>query len=453
MRKIYYLIIFSISIIFINSSVIFSQAFAVDVDAGTPGLQTSVIVAPSTALSFDLTYISDGIPSLADAYAIALMYNDLPGILSPPTGPTLAAPGLFSMTPAPVNLFTLAAIPAPGVVMTPMAYVPGGLGTGGPFTATDGGVGVWSVATLFFGGTPPPPYSEVVLHTTPVDAVSIGTTDVAPVGAFVCPSPIGPPLFCSGALPGPPLPPTALLPIPGGIGPAFPAVAELYASGTGVPIAAPGVLGIPPLPGIMPSTVTVALPLPVEMTSFDAVSEGSTVRLFWETISESNNSGFEIQHLRKVNGALPIQNWISIGFIEGHGNSAETQHYSHDLEGFRPGKHFFRIKQLDHDGRFDVSDHVELVVDLPESHVLSQAYPNPFNPRATFSLIVKESQDVKVTLHDMRGRQVKTLFEGKVNANHEHRVFIDGTGLSSGLYAYRVEGLSFSDVRTVVLEK
>ena len=89
--------------------------------------------------------------------------------------------------------------------------------------------------------------------------------------------------------------------------------------------------------------------------------------------------------------------------------------------------------------------------ELPQTHLLSAAYPNPFTPQTEFALTLRRAQHVRVALYDLTGRRVDTLFEGFLQAGTPHRFTIEGGDLPSGVYVYRVLGESFADSRAVVL--
>ena len=89
----------------------------------------------------------------------------------------------------------------------------------------------------------------------------------------------------------------------------------------------------------------------------------------------------------------------------------------------------------------------------PGTHVLEAAYPNPFNPEASFRFAAYEQQRVRADLIDVLGCVVATLFEGDVAAGQMQTVRIDGSGLPSGTYAIRLTGETFSDAQTVTLLK
>lgn len=88
--------------------------------------------------------------------------------------------------------------------------------------------------------------------------------------------------------------------------------------------------------------------------------------------------------------------------------------------------------------------------DLPVTHVLSAAYPNP-SPQAAFTLTVRRAQHVRIDLFDLIGRRVDTLFEGFLLAGTPHRFMMDVDGLPSGVYVYRAVGEDFADSQAVVL--
>ena len=80
--------------------------------------------------------------------------------------------------------------------------------------------------------------------------------------------------------------------------------------------------------------------LPVEFASFTATREDAQVRLEWETASETNNSGFVVQHRRSDTDAT---GWSRIGFVEGTGTTPRPQRYRFRSSILSPGTHAFRL--------------------------------------------------------------------------------------------------------------
>ncbi|HEX8385574.1 MAG TPA: T9SS type A sorting domain-containing protein [Rubricoccaceae bacterium] len=90
-------------------------------------------------------------------------------------------------------------------------------------------------------------------------------------------------------------------------------------------------------------------------------------------------------------------------------------------------------------------------VGVPGTHALSAAYPNPFNPQASFDLSVTATQAVRVELFNALGQRVAVLFEGTMAGGQTQQLRVDGSQLSSGLYVARVTGQTFADAVTLSL--
>ena len=90
--------------------------------------------------------------------------------------------------------------------------------------------------------------------------------------------------------------------------------------------------------------------------------------------------------------------------------------------------------------------------ELPQSVVLYQNFPNPFNPTTTISYDIKQSGNVRLYIYDLLGREVATLVNGFMPAAR-HQVQFDASQLASGTYVYRLESASQVIVKTMVLLK
>lgn len=184
-------------------------------------------------------------------------------------------------------------------------------------------------------------------------------------------------------------------------------------------------------------------PLPVELTAFEAILDDGRVRLRWTTASETRNAGFEVQH------AASGEPWETLAFVEGHGTTAEPRHYALAAPPLPPGPHRFRLRQVDFDGGASFGPEVTARVPVPAVYALDPAYPNPFADATTFTLTVARGQRVRVQVHDVLGRTVATLFEGRLPGGEPHRFrFAPGT-LPDGLYLLHAVGETFVATRTV----
>jgi len=188
-------------------------------------------------------------------------------------------------------------------------------------------------------------------------------------------------------------------------------------------------------------------PLPVDLSSFTANYKNSEIMLNWETKTEVNNYGFNVE--KRVGDG----EWDSIAFIEGHGNSNSPKQYNYsDKDLFTGGSNLqYRLKQMDNDGTFEYSDVVEVEV-VPNNYELSQNYPNPFNPSTTIRFSLPQTTQLKIILYNMLGEQVSTIAEGMYETGY-HKVSFNAINLPSGTYIYRLESSNFVQVKKMILLK
>ncbi len=192
-------------------------------------------------------------------------------------------------------------------------------------------------------------------------------------------------------------------------------------------------------------------PLPVELTSFTASTENAHVYLKWNTATEENNYGFEIQR-SAISGQQPAESWNKIGFVRGNGNSNSSKSYSFVDPNVTSGKYYYRLKQIDNDGKFEYSKIVEVNFSIPDVYELNQNYPNPFNPVTTIKYEIPKSSEVKLVIFDMLGREVITLVDEYKDAGR-YNVQFDASKLASGTYLYKIQAGSFVEVKKMILMK
>ncbi len=82
--------------------------------------------------------------------------------------------------------------------------------------------------------------------------------------------------------------------------------------------------------------------------------------------------------------------------------------------------------------------------DVPTEFVVTEAYPNPFTERLTISLAIPKTQQLSVSVYDLLGRELKTIFKGVVAAGSEQHFDADLRDLPVGQYFYRVVGVNIS---------
>ncbi len=90
--------------------------------------------------------------------------------------------------------------------------------------------------------------------------------------------------------------------------------------------------------------------------------------------------------------------------------------------------------------------------DIPPTFVLNQNYPNPFNPSTTIRYELPGPSDVRLSVYDLLGREVSVLVNERGEAG-AHEVELNASGLSSGVYFYRIHAGPFVQTRTLSLVK
>ncbi|MBK7104527.1 MAG: T9SS type A sorting domain-containing protein [Ignavibacteriae bacterium] len=212
--------------------------------------------------------------------------------------------------------------------------------------------------------------------------------------------------------------------------------------------------------GTIPSELQ-TVPLPVELSSFNVNAvEGTKAQLNWETATEVNNYGFEIERSLKSETEESAQetevSWEKVAFVEGHGNSNSPKLYSFTDKNLIGGSKFlYRLKQIDIDGTFEYSEAVEIEV-LPIKYELMQNYPNPFNPTTNIKFSLPEDAKVSINIYNILGEKVASLLNEDLLAGFhqvDFNAFSSGYQLASGIYLYSIESKNFKQVKKMMLMK
>jgi len=192
--------------------------------------------------------------------------------------------------------------------------------------------------------------------------------------------------------------------------------------------------------------------LPVELTSFTASILNNSVTLNWQTATEVNNYGFEVERCEMSN--VKSETWEKVGFVEGHGNSNSPKDYSYTDNLLNPSFNLnYRLKQIDTDGKFNCSEVIEINIEnLPKKYELSQNFPNPFNPSTVISYSLPKASDVHLEIYNMLGQEVATLVNQKQNAGR-YNVEFNADNLASGIYFYSIRTEGFSSIKKMMLLK
>lgn len=143
-------------------------------------------------------------------------------------------------------------------------------------------------------------------------------------------------------------------------------------------------------------------PLPVDLLSFTAKLLGETVDLNWATSSEINNDYFVIER------ASDDLKWKKISTIAGAGNSNTKLYYNEKDRNPLPGISYYRLKQVDYDGKYKYSDVVSVVNHISDSGDDVYLFPNPSSGNSVFIRIPHAYNRLitQVVIYNISGERV-----------------------------------------------
>ena len=143
------------------------------------------------------------------------------------------------------------------------------------------------------------------------------------------------------------------------------------------------------------------LPLPVELISFTATCENNTAFISWQTASEINNNYFVIE---KSNGK---EEFYEIARVQGAGNSNQALEYLFIDENLYSGDNYYRLTQVDYDGKHTIFNVITINCDKSEEGEASiYAYPNPFKDELNVVIENIDKGEFTLEILDDLGRVV-----------------------------------------------
>ncbi|MGA7159430.1 MAG: T9SS type A sorting domain-containing protein [Bacteroidota bacterium] len=217
--------------------------------------------------------------------------------------------------------------------------------------------------------------------------------------------------------------------------------------------------------GIRVATSWGGIPLPVEINSFIAFVRKNGIELAWNTATEIDNYGFDVERKSMVNGTLAGQGtlgsaqsamngWTKVGFVNGNGTSNVPHRYSFVDNSTSFGTYSYRLKQIDHDGKFEYSNTIDAMVAIaPNTMQLGQNYPNPFNPQTSIEFVVPTTGYTTLKVYNTLGEEVTTLVSGNIEAGVLNHISFNGDNFASGEYFYRLRSGSFVETKKMLMIK
>ncbi|MFN8116464.1 MAG: T9SS type A sorting domain-containing protein [Bacteroidia bacterium] len=173
------------------------------------------------------------------------------------------------------------------------------------------------------------------------------------------------------------------------------------------------------------ASLTTANPLPIELVSFGCSNSKNSNTLNWITATESNNDYFAIE--RSASGA----EFVQIAKVDGAGNSLNTLHYSYKDQNPIKGLSYYRLKQVDFNGKFTYSEICSVNND-GDGNI--SFYPNPVRNSLTIDYEFTEKPKSNIiTVTDVTGKLVSVS-----SSFSNSKVSLDCSDLAEGIYFLKV---------------
>jgi len=144
--------------------------------------------------------------------------------------------------------------------------------------------------------------------------------------------------------------------------------------------------------------------LPVSLINFKGSHVGNKNILSWQTATESNNKGFEVEY------SFDGNDFHDMAFVDSkaiNGNSSSLLTYEYTDSKSLSGNVYYRLRQIDKDGHTSYSNIIFIKGEKAKSLVLDAVYPNP--ARSSLNLIVSSpvSNQINVMISDITGKTVQ----------------------------------------------
>jgi hypothetical protein len=168
--------------------------------------------------------------------------------------------------------------------------------------------------------------------------------------------------------------------------------------------------------------------LPVTITNFKGENAGSVNKLFWNTSTEINNKGFELE--RSADGV----NYKMITFVASKangGNSTSALGYNFDDVKPMVGANYYRLKQIDNDGKYAYSNVVVLNRKVSEI-TFTKVYPNPATTELNVMITSPRAEKLTLVVTDLTGKVVMQTATNVVTGDNLQQLRVDK--LAGGTY-------------------
>lgn len=171
------------------------------------------------------------------------------------------------------------------------------------------------------------------------------------------------------------------------------------------------------------------LSLPVELIDFQAAVEGdNNVTLDWATATEKENRGFDIEMRNETD-----TDFRKIGFVEGNGTTSEKHNYHFPVRNLGDGIWYFRLKQVDLNGKSEYSPVRSVRISAPFS---VKVYPNPVRQNLNVVVFTEKESAVTFELINQLGQRFQPATAEQSLQRGFNSLNLDLSQIPAGIYYY-----------------
>ena len=199
---------------------------------------------------------------------------------------------------------------------------------------------------------------------------------------------------------------------------------------------------------------------PTPLTPFNGqINVGRITKFTWSKIDSSIAYQFQLSNYNEKFTFIDIDTTINVK----DGSDLETISFIFASPIKPYSQYWWRIKSINVNkarssewsdiltfttgGRTSVEEEI-----IPQEYILSQNYPNPFNPSTQIQYALPEATEVTLEVFNSVGQKVMELVNGQQSAGY-HTATFDASGLSSGVYLYKLTTPSFTQTKKMLLIK
>ncbi|UOQ55661.1 PA14 domain-containing protein [Hymenobacter cellulosivorans] len=196
------------------------------------------------------------------------------------------------------------------------------------------------------------------------------------------------------------------------------------------------------VPGGNTCTAATGVPLPVQLVRFEATAAGGSVTVDWASAQEVNSLKYVVERSR---------NGVVFELVESRpaiGSSSQLQRYRLTDRAPLPGLSYYRLRQVDKDGKESVSPVAVVQVTKPNA-LTAAVFPNPNH--GSFAVRVQQTtaEPARLELVNLQGQVVyRQQLPAAAIAEYDLRI----PGLATGLYQLRLTAATGVVTQKVVIE-